>query len=51
MLGKVPDVGDELTYKNLQITVAKTEFRRIIELKVIVLSSEEEDDDKDKEKE
>ena len=41
MLGKVPDMGDELTYKNLQITVAKTEFRRITELKVVVLSEED----------
>ena len=42
MLGKVPDMGDELTYGNLQITVAKTEFRRITELKVVVLSETEE---------
>lgn len=42
MLGKVPDMGDELTYGNLQITVAKTEFRRITELKVVVLSQTEE---------
>lgn len=53
MLGKVPNMGDELTYNNLQITVAKTEFRRITELKVVVLSEEEDDgdDEKDKEKE
>lgn len=51
MLGKVPDTNDELTYKNLQITVAKTEFRRITELKVVVLSETEEDEDKDKDKE
>lgn len=42
MLGKVPDVGDELTYQNLQITVSKAEFRRITELKVIKLDTEEE---------
>ncbi len=48
MLGKVPALGDELTYKNLEITVSKTEFRRITELKVIVLSEE---DTKDKEEE
>lgn len=51
MLGKVPDTGDELTYNNLQITVAKTEFRRITELKVVVLCPTEEDEDKDREKE
>ena len=42
MLGKVPAVGDELTYQNLQITVSKAEFRRITELKVVILSEEEE---------
>ena len=41
MLGKVPNMGDELVYQNLQIIVAKTEFRRITELKVIILSEEE----------
>ena len=41
MLGKVPDMGDELTYQNLQISVDKTEFRRITELKVVKLSQEE----------
>ena len=49
MLGKVPDTGDELTYGNLQITVAETEFRRITELKVVVLSGEEGKEDTDKE--
>lgn len=49
MLGKVPDTGDELTYGNLQITVANTEFRRITELKVVVLSGEDGKEDTDKE--
>lgn len=49
MLGKVPDTGDELTYGNLQITVAKTEFRRITELKVIMLSDSENGEDKERE--
>lgn len=44
MLGKVPDVGDELTYENLQISVTATDSRRITELKVIVLPREEEED-------
>ena len=43
MLGKVPDMGDELTYQNLQITVSKTEFRRITELKVVILESTADD--------
>lgn len=52
MLGKVPNVGDELTVMNLHITVSKTEYRRITELKVVVLASEEEEDkDKEKDKE
>lgn len=41
MLGKVPNMGDEITYENLKITVEKTEFRRITELKVVVLPREE----------
>jgi CBS domain containing-hemolysin-like protein len=45
MLGKVPSVGDELTYENLQITVSQTDSRRITELKVVVLPREEENDD------
>lgn len=44
MLGKVPAVGDELTYENLKITVSQTEFRRITELKIIVLPREGEDE-------
>ena len=42
MLGKVPNMGDEITYENLQITVVKTEFRRITELKVVLLPQTEE---------
>lgn len=41
MLGKVPSVGDELTYENLKITVSVTDSRRIVELNVIKLSPEE----------
>ena len=47
MLGKVPDEGDEIVYQNLQLTVAKTEFRRITELKVVILSETEENRDDD----
>lgn len=47
MLGKVPDEGDELVYQNIQLTVAKTEFRRITELKVVILSETEENRDDD----
>lgn len=41
MLGKVPDMGDELEYRNLKITVSKTEFRRITELKVVLVPETE----------
>ncbi len=44
MLGKVPVMGDEITYENLQITVVKTEFRRITELKVVKLPADEEEE-------
>ncbi len=42
MLGKIPEKGDELTYENLTITITKTEYRRITELKITVLPKEEE---------
>ena len=45
MLGKVPNMGDEITYEFLQITVVKTEFRRITELKIITLPRPDEDDE------
>ena len=47
LLGKIPDDGDEVTYANLQITVVKTESRRITELKIVVLPEEEDGKDKD----
>lgn len=46
MLGKVPSMGDELTYANLRITVSLTEFRRINELKVVKLSEQEQEEEK-----
>ena len=46
MLGKVPSMGDELTYANLRITVSLTEFRRITELKVVKLSEQEQEEEK-----
>jgi CBS domain containing-hemolysin-like protein len=44
MLGKIPDVGDELTYENLHITVTQTDSRRITELKIVVLPTPEEEE-------
>lgn len=46
MLGKVPSMGDELTYENLKITVSLTEFRRITELKVVKLTEEQMEEEK-----
>lgn len=46
MLGKVPSMGDELTYENLKITVSQTEFRRITELKVVKLTEEQMEEEK-----
>ncbi len=45
MLGKVPDIGDELTFGKLHITVSNTEFRRITELKVVLLPETEQEDE------
>lgn len=44
MLGKVPNMGDEITYQRLQLTVVKTEFRRITELKIVILPEETEEE-------
>lgn len=41
MSGRIPQIGDEITYRNLQLTVEKTDFRRITDIKVIILSEEE----------
>jgi len=43
LLGKVPDEGDEVSVENLHFTVTKTDFRRIIELKLVKSEVEEDD--------
>ena len=35
-LGKIPSVGDHFTYENLDITVTKTDMRRVLEIEVKV---------------
>ncbi len=35
-LGKIPNVGDNFTYENLNITVSKTDHRRVLEILVEV---------------
>ena len=42
-LGKIPNEGDSFTYEGIKITVTKTNFRRVIEIHVSVLNSEEEE--------
>lgn len=44
LLGKVPDEGDSVTFENLEITVTKTDFRRIVELKFVVHPVEEDEE-------
>lgn len=40
-LGKIPNEGDSFIYEGLKITVTKTDFRRVIEIHVLVLDEEE----------
>ena len=40
-LGKIPEEGDHFIYENLSITVTKTDSRRVLEIHVKVLPSEE----------
>ena len=44
-LGEIPKVGDSFTYENLHITVTKTEFRRVQEIRVQIQSSGSSEDD------
>ncbi len=39
-LGKVPEIGDTFTYQNLSVTVTKAEFRRAIEIHVVIREPE-----------
>lgn len=45
MLGKVPEQGDRFEYKNLSVTVTKTEDTRLVEVAVIAGKKEEEKDE------
>ena len=36
-LGQIPDVGDSFTYKNLFVTVTKTDQRRVLEISAEVI--------------
>ncbi|MBO5328618.1 MAG: HlyC/CorC family transporter [Clostridia bacterium] len=43
LLGKVPSEGDRVSFENLEIEVTKTDFRRIVELKIIKTIKDEEE--------
>ncbi len=45
-LGGVPKVGDNFTYENLRVTVTRTDFRRVLEIRVELLPEQEEDSEK-----
>lgn len=44
-IGHVPHVGDSFEYENLKVTVTKTDFRRVIEIRVIVQEQPEEEEE------
>ncbi len=46
-LGKIPEIGDKFTYRNLDIEVLKADYNRAVEIKVIEneLAEEENEDD------
>ncbi len=37
--GYVPQVGDNFTFENLVVTVSKTDFRRLLEIEVVIIKS------------
>lgn len=45
-LGGVPKVGDNFTYENLRVTVTRTDFRRVLEIRVELLPEQKEDSEK-----
>ena len=43
-LGRVPVEGDHFTYENLDVTVTRVDHRRILEIRVAVIPSDEEEE-------
>ena len=43
-LGKIPEVGDNFSYENLDVTVTETDDRRVVEIEVIVNEIPEEEE-------
>ena len=45
-LGKIPNEGDKFTFDNVEVTVTKTEYRRIIEAEFRLLTPPDEEQEK-----
>jgi CBS domain containing-hemolysin-like protein len=45
-LGRVPQVGEELTYENLQISVAEADRRRVVKVKIVENGKQEKTEDR-----
>ena len=39
--GRIPDVGDNFEYDNLLVTVTKTDYKRVLEIKITVNDKKE----------
>ena len=39
--GRIPDVGDSFEYDNLLVTVTKTDYKRVLEIKITVNDKKE----------
>ncbi len=50
-IGRIPEVGDEFSYKNLDVSVEAVENNRVMEVRIVVNAAEEDEeaDDRDKE--
>ena len=48
-LGKIAEEGDEFDYENLHVKVTKVQERRVLEINVTVLKSDEDEDGEPKE--
>ncbi|MFI3115070.1 MAG: hemolysin family protein [Clostridia bacterium] len=44
-IGNIPNIGDTFTFENLTITVSKTDYRRIIEIEVLIDPSYEKENE------
>ena len=45
-LGKIPNEGDKFTFDDVEVTVTKTEYRRIIEAEFRLLTPPDEEQEK-----